>query len=418
MLHQVGFGVKFIKDYNELNVLRFIKNFGPVSRAEIAKKYKISKAAVSDIIARLINQGYVSEIGVGDSTSRGGRKPVLLRFNQMAGFVIGIEVKRSFARIALADMNAQIYEMKIVEYEINCPFENVLDLIFPIIRYFLEIDWVKHAKAIGIGVAIPGLIDYKSGSVQHSDTLKHWQNIPIRDLIEKEFNIKVIVENDVKALTLGECLFGRGKEFSNQVYLWIGDGIGAGIIVNGSLIRGITASAGEVGYDELGFFVKDCSDFPLLYAGQKDFGDILSNKLLIETAQKCITNGNNTSLFADNLNIDTLIEAAEHDDPLATSLLNEFGHILGILCINLVNTLNTELLIIGGSLLSRSDILLKYVKEKVQKDILSAPAQAVKIVSAELKEKGGVLGASGLLLEDLFYHDTLNIIKYRSIFKQ
>ena len=418
MIHDVGFGVKFIKDYNELKVLRFIKNNQKVSRAEISKQYKISKAAVSDIVNRLIIQGYVSETGVGSSTKRGGRKPVLLNFNQKAGYVIGIEIKRSFARVALIDLNIKLYEFKIIDFDEGCSIECVLQDIFVIIEEYQKLKWVNNSSLIGIGVAVPGLIDYKKGCIKVSDTLKNWVGVPIREIIEKKFETNTIVENDVKARTLSEYLFGAGKDHDNLVNLWIGDGIGAGIIIDGHLIRGITASAGEIGYDELGFFIRDANNFPLLYDNQKDFGDILSNKLLLKAALNAMNNGNSTSLCKDSLSLESLVNAAENNDPLATNLLKEFGELLGILCINLVNTLNMELLVISGKLVRKSNVLIKYIIDKVRKDLLSTPAHAVKIIAAELNERGGVLGSAGLVLEDLFYKDRINVIKYRDVFKQ
>ena len=418
MIHDVGFGVKFIKDYNELKVLRYIKNNKKVSRAEISKQYNISKAAVSDIVNRLINQGYVSETGVGSSTKRGGRKPVLLNFNQKAGYVIGIEIKRSFARVALIDLNTKIYEFKVIEFEEGCSIECVLQDIFVIIEEYKKLKWVTDSKLIGIGVAVPGLIDYEKGCIKVSDTLKNWVGVPIREIIENKFDTHTVVENDVKARTLSEYHFGAGKDTDNLVNLWIGDGIGAGIIIDGHLIRGITASAGEIGYDELGFFVRDPEKFPLLYSDQKDFGDILSNRLLLQAASNAMQNGNSTKLCNDSLSLESLVEAAENNDPLATNLLKEFGELLGILCINLVNTLNMELLVISGKLIRKSNVLMQFIIEKVRKDLLSAPAHAVKIIAAELNERGGVLGSAGLVLEDLFYKDRINVVKYRDVFKQ
>jgi len=262
MLQQVGFGVKFIKDYNELNVLRFIKHHGPISRAEISKKQHISKAGISEIVARLIDQEYVSETGIGNSTQRGGRRPILLTFNQKAGYVIAIEIKRSFAKISLLDMNATIHHTRTIDYSIGTSMTDVLKNIFPVIDEFLKIDWVIDSRPIGIGIGIPGLIDYDSGCIKLSDSLKSWEKYPIRQKFEKTFKIPTILENDVKTLALGECLFGKGEDHQSLVNLWIGDGIGAGIILNGSLIRGVTASAGEVGYDELGFYVRDRDEFP------------------------------------------------------------------------------------------------------------------------------------------------------------
>lgn len=418
MIHDLGFGVKFIKDYNELKILRFIKNNKKVSRAEISKQYNISKAAVSDIVNRLIEQGYVSETGVGTSTKRGGRKPVLLNFNQKAGYVIGIEIKRSFARVALIDLNVKVYDFNVLEFEEGYSIESVLHDIFIIIDKYRKLKWVNDSKLIGIGVAVPGLIDYEKGCIKVSDTLKNWVGVPIKNIIEERYETHTVIENDVKARTLSEYHFGAGKKYDNLVNVWIGDGLGAGIIIDGHLIRGITASAGEIGYDELGFFVKDPENFPLLYNNQKDFGDILSNKLLIQAATNALNNGNTTDLCKERLSLETIVEAAEKNDPLATSLLREFAELLGIICINLVNTLNMELLVISGKLVRKSNVLIKYIIEKVHKDLLSVPAHAVKIIAAELNERGGVLGSAGLVLEDLFYKNRINVEKYRDVFKQ
>lgn len=417
MLQQIGFGVKFIKDYNELNVLRLIKHHGPISRTDIAKKEYISKAGISEIVARLIEQGYVSETGIGNSTHRGGRRPILLSFNQKAGSVIGIEIKRSFAKISLLDMNAKIHENRTVNYPTGSSIEVVLKQIFPVIKDYLNIGWVIQSKPIGIGIGIPGLIDYDSGCIKLSDSLDSWENYPICSKFEDEFSIPAILENDVKTLALGEYLFGKGKDYQSLVNLWIGDGIGAGIILNGTLIRGVTASAGEVGYDELGFYVRDHNKFPLLYNRQRRFVDILSIRWLTAAAGLALKKGQTTLLSEDHLSPEQIVSAAEKGDKLAISLLKEYGTILGILCINLINILNVELLVISGKLLSQSDLLLQYVREKVNQVLLSLPAHAVQIVSSDLKENGVVLGAAALVLEDLFYQDVINIMKYRSIFK-
>ena len=163
--------------------------------------------------------------------------------------------------------------------------------------------------------------------------------------------------------------------------------------------------------------MRDKDEFPLLYKGQKDFGDILSNKLLLESAADALKNGCKSELAPETLCLETLACAAQNNDPLASKLLREYANILGILCINLINTLNIELLIISGKLVTKCDILLDYVRERVHKDILNEPAQAVRVVPGTLCEQGIVLGASGLVLEDLFYQDNINVVKYREIFK-
>jgi predicted NBD/HSP70 family sugar kinase len=314
-------------------------------------------------------------------------------------------------------MNATIHDTHLITFKLGCTMNEVLSKVFPAIYQILDIDWVKKSKAIGMGIGIPGLINYECGCIKLSDSLKSWENYPIRKKFEEEFNIPTIIENDVKTYALGECLFGKGVEHQNLVNLWIGDGIGAGIILNGSLLRGVTASAGEVGYDELGFYVRDANEFPLLFNGQRRFSDILSNRWLVSAACLALKNNFTSNLKEDNLSAEMIVSAAEHDDPLALALLKEYGALIGILCINLINTLNIELLVICGKILSRSDILLKFVRDKVNKDLLSVPAHAVHIVSSGIKDNGVVLGAAGLVLEDLFHQNVINIMKYRTIFK-
>ena len=175
MLQQIGFGVKFIKDFNELNVLRFIKQNNPISRAAIAKKQHISKAAVSEIVGRLIEQGYIQECGLGTSTLKGGRKPVLLNFNTKAAYVIAMEIRRTYSRVSLVDINAHIHKTKTIIYSAGTRLQDVIKNIFPVIDQFLDTPWVKKSKAIGIGIGIPGLIDYECGCIKMCDTLKIWE---------------------------------------------------------------------------------------------------------------------------------------------------------------------------------------------------------------------------------------------------
>lgn len=410
-----SYGPKLVREYNELNILRFIKNEGPISRADLAKRYKISKAAVSEIIAHLLQQGYIREVGIGNSTSLGGRKPILLDFNPKAGYAIGIEIKRDHAHVALGDLNAMIYEKQLINYKSGSPLKNLLGFIFKIIESFQDLPWVKNAKPIGIGVAIPGLINYEVGKIQESDSLKSWQGYPIKKTFEDHFGIETIIENDVKAISLGECRFGNGKNVNNIVYLWIGDGIGAGIIINGELYRGVSASAGEVGFYELGCFIRNFDDFKLLYNGQKNFGEILSSKVLINGALYGLQNGYANMMDADDITLDSILGQAEANNPLAVELLKEYGTLIGVICINLINTLNPELILIGGHSFTQNKLLLKFIKEKVRKDVLRTPSRAVHVKSAMLHEDAGILGAIGLILEDLFYMEKLNITKYRNV---
>jgi len=413
MIKDAGYGPKLVREYNELNIVRFIKNEGPISRAELAKRYKISKAAVSEIIAHLLQQHYVKEVGIGESTSLGGRRPILLDFNHRAGYVIGIEIKRDHATVALGDLNASICNKEQFRFQPGASLKKIINQINPIIDSFLKKRWVKNAHPIGIGVAIPGLINYSTGKIQESYTLKGWQGFPIKKTFEQRYNIETIVENDVKAMSMGECRFGSGRNVENVIYLWVGDGLSAGIIINGELYRGVSASSGEIGYHQFGYLIKHEDTFESLYHGQEKFSDILSiNNLLYSAARQINTfDLKGTSTLSDFFGL------VESGNRIALEILNEFAALVGIISINLINTMNPELIILGGQPeLASNKLYLDLVKERIRTAELHTPSRIVKVKSAVLNEDAGIYGAIGLILEDIFYKERLNIHKYRRVF--
>ena len=415
MIKDAGYGPKLVREYNELNILRFIKNEGPISRADLAKRYKISKAAVSEITAHLLEKNYIREIGMGDSTRVGGRKPIMLEFNPNAGYAIGVEIKRDHAVVAIGNLNVQIQNKQTIHFPKRRRLNRILPEIFRIIDRFQQSPWAQSARPIGIGVAIPGLINYKTGCIQETDSLHGWKGFPLRYEFERRFGIETIIENDVKTMSLGEYRFGNGKNVDNIIYLWIGDGLSAGIIINGELYRGVSASSGEIGYYELGYLISQGDDFRYLYDGQKNFSEILSFDSLLRAGRKYL---DNRCMKKDD-EVTAIIRCAEKGNTTAREILREYADLVGIICINLINTLNPGLILISGhEHLVPNKLLLDLIKKKIKADVLRTPSRAVKVKNATLKDNAGILGAIGLILEDLFYKERLNIHKYRNVFRK
>ncbi len=417
MLRSVGYGPKSLRDFNELNLLRYIKEYGPLSRAELAKAYKISKATVSEIVAMLLESSFIREIGRGETGKLGGRRPILLEFNSMAGYCIGVEIKRDHARLALMDLDANIIEKSLIKYQNGTQLEVILDRIIEQITLLKENDWASEAIPMGIGVSIPGLIDYTKGCISESDTLKDWEDVPIKQRLKEALQIDTFIENDVKAMTLGEFHFGHGRNYRNLVYLWTGDGLGAGIVINGQLYRGVSASSGEVGFYELGYYIRSAEEFNLLFNGQENFAQILSEQGLVEAARRAVENNARTSLNNGEITLDSILQSAERKDAFALELISQYAGLVGILSINLINTLNPEILIIGSEHVSKTPLLIKLIREKVKKDQLHIPIKSVDIEAALLNEYAGVLGSAALVLDDIFYNTYLNLRRYRRLFK-
>lgn len=402
VLDKVKGDKNFIKEVNEQKVLNLIREEGPISRIDISKRLNLSKTTVSEITNRLLKEGCIKEIGKGDSSVKGGKRPTLVKLNPDFGIVFSVEVKRSFSRIAVFNLETEIVRNKYVFYEKNTGWRDVLAQIFRVIDSLIEEKPFKLAKKTAIAVGIPGLINYMEGSLKLADTLRGWDNLPVKRIFEERYGFPTYIENDVKAMTIGECVYGRGRGIKNLVCLYIGDGIGSGIVVDGKLIRGVSGSAGEIGYNEVGFFIRSKKNFPVLFNNQRDFGDIISESSIVSMVKKAIDDGYRTGLKKDAISIENIIKAVEQNDELANEVFRELGTLIGMVCINLINTINPEMIVLCGRLVDKNPVLVKLVKDMVGKDILRLPAEIVQICTSSLKDDGVVYGLLGLVLNDWF----------------
>lgn len=382
-----------IREPNEVRVLRLVRDIGQISRIEIARICELSKASVSDIVLQLIEAGFLQETGKAESTQKGGRKRILLRFQPLAGIVAGVDIKLNHTKVALTDLNATLLAEESFSYDVGIALSHVIHKIIETVDVLLRHSSGRRSKLVGIGIGVPGLIDYSTNALRFEHTMKDWQGESLSQEIETRFKVPVYAENDVKAMTLGEYLFGAGKGIRDLIHIWLGDGIGAGIIINGKLHRGITSSAGEIGYNELGYGLRSNPKQSLLYHGQNDFGELLSAKNLVDSYRR--KTGTDST-------IDEILMNAGRSEQLALELIEEFASFVSNICINLINTLNPEAIILGGQLVQGSEVIVQKVRAKIREDILSVPAEAVRIKPAELGESATVIGAAGLVLYELF----------------
>jgi len=391
--------ILLVKRLNEIRLLNLIREQGPISRNELARKSDISKVAVSDIINRLIESGHVLEIGKGQSTSRGGKRPIMLKLNAVNGYVVGIEIKRRHTTVALADIESTIVAMAQLEYDIGIQFEACIPKIIAMIQSMLQEKQIDTHKLVSIGIGIPGFVDYSAGQLMFADTLQGWARKPLAGRFAEHFQVPVIVENDVNAITLGENLIGAGKGWSNLICIWIGEGIGAGIIMDGQLIRGATGNAGEIGYTELGFFIRQKDRIKNLYHGEQYFGEILSEVNLLDC---CIANAASTAGQLGEATLETVLAMGESGDAGIREILEEYGYLVALLCMNLIKTVNPGLIILSGRVMEHSNFLLETIRAIVQKSMVNIPFQPSSLVQGKLKKEAGVQGAIALALQTIF----------------
>ncbi len=401
---------QLIKLLNEIQILNLIRDEGPISRIEIARRVQMSKVAVFDIINRLIEAGFVIDVGKGESTSRGGKRPSLVKLNPENHYVLGVAFKRREVQIALANIEADLLNSTRFKMAVGGLPEVVLKKVFSRIEQLLRHSNVSPEQIISIGVGIPGLIDYRSGNIRFADTLRGWTGVPLEQIFTEKYNVPVFIENDVNVISLAESILGAGKDKKNIACVWIGEGIGAGLIINDQLIQGYSGGAGELGYLEIDRFCEPTRRLPNLYKGQKYFGDILSDAYLEEVILKRLYSRTEEK----RLTLDRILRNNQLL-PEIQDILDEFAYLLGLACSTLIKIINPERLVLSGRVIDRSPYLFNKVVENIQNRAGDIPFFETEIVKGALGERASLRGAIALALQVIFEsHTAVNKQNYNN----
>lgn len=250
-----------LKDLNRQTVYSVISSKRETSKAEIARETGISSPTVIKIVNHFIEKGLVSELGrdVGDAKSPEdgalearrpmGRRPNLLTFNQNAAYSIGIEFEGSFLKIGLVNLAHEIVSFE--KIHITESFQTVLSRRIPVIaRSLMKKSALRGAPVLGLAVGIPSIFDTDSLMIEATPLIGLSDRLAVGGLLDglrDALGLPVFLENDVKAAALGE-FWAKGKEITDLIYISLGTGLAAGIILDGRLRKGRHNIAGEIGY--------------------------------------------------------------------------------------------------------------------------------------------------------------------------
>jgi len=252
---------------------------------------------------------------------------------------------------------------------------------------------------IGIGIGAPGPLDTKRGIINFAPNLPGWRDVPLRKILEDEFNMKVVLENDANAAAWGERCFGIGRGVDNLVCFTLGTGIGGGIIIDGKIYHGSNYGAAELGHMTVN---KDgprcnCGNYGCLeaYSSATGIKNRIKNRIK-EGIKSKFLNFDNNKLF-ESLRLKSIFEAARKGDRLTSDIVEEAISYLGIAVANIVNILNPEMVVLVGGITNEGDKLLIPLREEVKKRAFYSNYKSLKIVIGKLGGNAGVLGAAALL---------------------
>lgn len=268
-------------------------------------------------------------------------------------------------------------------------------------------------KSLCVGVGMAGQIDPNNGAVKFAPNLG-WKDVPIQEELKKALGIPVVVTNDVRAATWGEWLFGAGKGSNDIVCLFVGTGVGGGVVSGGKILTGHTNCAGELGHMTIALGGRKC------HCGNHGCLEAIAGGWAIaqsarEAVEKDLKLGkpilDEAEGKLENITTKIIAKLAQSGDPLAIQLFDEvcFALIEGVA--GLVNAYNPERFILSGGVINGMPQMVKTIEEGVRKVALKAATDKLIITIAKLKEDAGVVGAAAMAnnLSEVGYNDTRNV---------
>ena len=258
---------------------------------------------------------------------------------------------------------------------------------------------VSSGHLIGIGVGAPGPLDVKKGIIHFAPNLPGWKEVYLKKILKDKFNMKVVLENDANAAAWGERCFGAGKGINNLVCFTLGTGIGGGIIIDGKIYHGNNFVSAEFGHMTVN------KDGPLCNCGNRGCLEAYSSATGIRNRIKDKIKKGITSQFFTNIDdylnesvgLKSIFESARMGDDLTKNIIEDAITYLGIAMANIANLLNPEMIILTGGITNEGENLMIPLKKEVKKRTLSSNYQFLKIVTGELGDFAGTLGAAALL---------------------
>jgi glucokinase-like ROK family protein len=388
MWPNINQNVKNINKHTVLDLIRFTP--GGISRVEIARRMGLTRAAVTAIVNDLLATGIIRE---SESLSvQSGRPPVILEIEPARGYVVGIDFGASHLSILISDFAAHPLEEAEITVDIQDGPLTCLDQADRLLQELLTKVGKGMNDILAIGVGVPGPIVSDAGMVLAPPIMPGWDRYPIRDTLEKKWGIPVSLSNDADLGALGEWAAGAGRGERNLVYIKIGTGIGAGILLDGQIYHGVTGSAGEIGHltiEENGPLCA-CGNHGCLEA-------IAGGRAIAQQAQDAARKGQRTQLAnvkpIEKITARDVASAARHGDLVAQQILAEAGNYVGIAIAGMVNMFNPGMVIVGGGVAQTGDILLEPMRLAVQRRSLPAATRVVRITTAMLGRRSSSLGA-------------------------
>lgn len=376
---------KFIKTLNGQLVLNLIRKHEVISSSELVKITKLRPSTIFNILKELSSKSLVVNLGKGESTERGGKKPFLWKLNSEAAYVIGLDIEIDAMTSVILNMDGSIVSRDYIRFERIGEVNDLINIIRDVVDNLCREANVSIEKILGMGIALPAIVNSENGRILRTDIISD-KDIPLTDKLAKYYEYPIIVENNANATAMGAKWVGAAKEHKNFLVVLaefekkVG-GMGVGIVIDEHLYYGSTNCAGEL-------------NIPLMNLNQMKIffrNQIEESELLREYDN-----------YPEKIDTEILIKAAKKGDELAISLFKRLGDQIGKKIAPAVALLNPETLIVAGTISELDVLITEPIMDAIKMETLSFISDALTVRTSIHGVCAVAIGAASLILNDFF----------------
>ncbi|MDH5371584.1 MAG: ROK family protein [Acidimicrobiia bacterium] len=366
-------------------LLDLIRRRSPITRAELSSITGLARSTIAQRVDQLISEGLVGEVG--EALSTGGRPATILGFNADSGVVLVADLGATHSRLAVCDLAANPLAEARRDIDIADGPEAVLTWVLETFETLTADAGRRAADVRGIGIGVPGPVDFAAGRAVHPPIMPGWDDFPIRDRFVERYEVPVLVDNDVNIMALGEY-WAMHPKVADLIFVKVGTGIGSGLIIGGRLHRGARGAAGDIGHVQAGSaeIMCRCGNPGCLEASA---GGAAIARDLREKGHDAV----------GSRDVAGLVQVGNHD---AIQAVRESGRLIGSVLAATVNLLNPAVISIGGDLVEAGQQLLAGIRETVYQRSTALSTSELRITTGTLGDRAGIIGAAALVIEHVF----------------
>jgi predicted NBD/HSP70 family sugar kinase len=381
-----------LRAQNTVRLLNLIWREREISRAELARRTGLAPSTVSVIVGSLLKDGLVRTSHV--AKSRGGRPPIVLRFDDQRFHIVGVEMGASHLSAVITDLRGATIAARSAHHPVEDDPEGTAELLAEMIRSLLDDADLEVEGLAGIGVGAPSPIDPNEPDQMSPRILPKWRDMRLGALLQRRFARPVWIDNDANLGALAEHWWGAGAGVDHLAYIKVATGVGAGLIIGGDIYGGSYGIAGEVGHTAID------PNGPRCRCGLSGCLEaMIGARSLVARMRELSGDGRGRGETDPARSTLRIVEAARAGDEVSARVIEEAGTYLGIAIANLLNLLNPARIVLGGSLTAAGDLLLQPLHRTIADRTLRISATLAEVRMSRLGTQAVALGAATRVLQ-------------------